>query len=897
VKFAERVLLMPVLAAVLFLGVLLVNEVTGRANTRLIEAIENDYVPALTVYRDAQAALLDTQRALQDAVTADDPLLLREADAHSRRLLEVLESGRPNKAFHLDEIPLVETSFAAYYDGARATSARLMSGESGDDLQPDIEKMSARYRSLRGTLEGSTRRIRDDMNVALQAALQNQRRSVRAMTVMLVLGLVALGLLSRSVVRSTVGALQSHLAEAAVLSGRAQAPGPGPVGGEDLDQIMLAMQDIMAVLTHSERRLNDAQRLAHVGSWEWNQASGRLTWSDEMQRIMGRTSTPTSVEDALQSAHADDRERVRADIDRALQDHLPFQHTLRVVRPDGVLRVVQASNQVLLDGKGEVVGLSGVLQDVTESEAAAEALRESEERYRALFQDNPQPMWVYAEDTLRFLAVNDAAIAHYGFTREEFLAMTVIGLHPPEGRALLEERDSPARARLQAPHGEWRHQARNGTPLEVEVVSYPVPFGDVRARLAISNDLTEKRLLESQLRQSQKMDAVGRLAGGVAHDFNNLLGVIMGYGEIVSRRLAVTDPLARKVSEIMRAAERAAGLTRQLLAFSRKQVLQPRVLDLNIVVADMDKMLRRLIGEDIELKTRLHEPLHTITADPGQMEQVIMNLAVNARDAMSGGGTLILETAEVDLDEAYARLHPGAQAGPYVMLAVSDTGQGMDASTLAQIFEPFFTTKPQGKGTGLGLSTVYGIVEQSGGHIGVYSEKGRGTTFKVYLPRMEMVAEAQPALPPLPPRGGSETVLLVEDEPALREMIRETLEQSGHQVLVGASPLQAEAIATSYPGPIHVMLTDVVMPEMSGRELAERMATLRPQTAVIYMSGYTDEAVGQHGLLDATTHFLQKPFSEGRLLTLLRQVLEEAARAPQRGTAAQPGLTAGRTRS
>jgi nitrogen-specific signal transduction histidine kinase/CheY-like chemotaxis protein len=385
--------------------------------------------------------------------------------------------------------------------------------------------------------------------------------------------------------------------------------------------------------------------------------------------------------------------------------------------------------------------------------------------------------------------------------------------------------------------------------------------------------VTEKRRLEQQLRQAQKMEAVGRLAGGVAHDFNNILGVIMGYADIVSRRLPRGDALAGKVAEILKAADRAAGLTRQLLAFSRKQILQPRVLDLNSVMGDMDKMLRRLIGEDVELKTRLQEHLGSVMADPGQMEQVIMNLAVNARDAMPEGGSLLLETRDVELDESYVQVHPSTRSGPHVMLAVSDTGCGMDQETMARIFEPFFTTKDQGKGTGLGLSTVYGIVDQSGGSIDVYSEPGRGTTFKIYLPRVEGKAGLAAVTAPAPPPKGSETVLLVEDEEALRSMIRETLEDGGYRVLEAATPQQALAIAGSHEGNIHMTLTDVVMPGMSGPDLVKRLALLRPGAAVVYMSGYTDDAIGQHGLLDASTHFLQKPFTSQQLLIKCREVL------------------------
>ena len=398
--------------------------------------------------------------------------------------------------------------------------------------------------------------------------------------------------------------------------------------------------------------------------------------------------------------------------------------------------------------------------------------------------------------------------------------------------------------------------------------------GKISHFVSVKRDVSQRRRFEEERRQSQKMEAVGRLAGGVAHDFNNILGVIMGYGEIVKRRMPAADPLQGKVAEILKAAASAADLTRQLLAFSRKQILQPRVLDLNLVVADMDKMLRRLIGEDIELKTSLREPLGSVRADPGQIEQVLMNLVVNARDAMPGAGSLLIETAAVELDASSLALHPGARPGPHVLLAVSDTGEGMDKETVARIFEPFFTTKALGKGTGLGLSTVYGIVQQSGGLIDVYSEKGLGTTFKVYLPRIEATAaRAAVDSTPRPPRAESETVLLVEDEASLRSMICETLSEAGYRVLDSGTPREAFDVAAAHEGPIHAVLTDVIMPGMSGREFADQLRPLRPETPVVYMSGYTDDAIGHHGLLDPGTLFLQKPFTADALLWKLHEAL------------------------
>jgi signal transduction histidine kinase/ActR/RegA family two-component response regulator len=380
---------------------------------------------------------------------------------------------------------------------------------------------------------------------------------------------------------------------------------------------------------------------------------------------------------------------------------------------------------------------------------------------------------------------------------------------------------------------------------------------------------------QDQLVQASKMEAIGHLAGGVAHDFNNLLMVIMGRTELLLQSLDAGDRNRPAIHVIEKTAHRAADLTRQLLAFSRKQVLKPAVLDLNAVVSNMGEMLRRLIGEDIALVTVLGSALGHVKADPGQIEQIVMNVAVNARDAMPQGGRLTLETANVDLDAAYARKHVGARPGPHIMLALSDTGIGMDPKTQARIFEPFFTTKGPRKGTGLGLAMVYGIVKQSGGTIWVYSEPGHGTTFKIYLPQIEdPIDAAQEGSALAAPRSGTETVLLVEDEDAVRDLARDILQATGYTVLEARHGAEALSICEKHPGAIHLMLTDVVMPEMSGRELADRLAVLRPATKVLYMSGYTDNAVVHHGVLDPGTEFLQKPFSAAVLARKVREILD-----------------------
>jgi len=393
-----------------------------------------------------------------------------------------------------------------------------------------------------------------------------------------------------------------------------------------------------------------------------------------------------------------------------------------------------------------------------------------------------------------------------------------------------------------------------------------------------------RRSAEARLQQAQKMEAVGQLAGGVAHDFNNLLGVIEGYCDLLLKDVVGDERTHQRLEQVRRAAGRGAALTRQLLAFSRQKAFEARPVDLNAVVSGLEGMLRRLISEDIQISSVLAAGLYTVNADAQRIEQVLMNLAINARDAMPGGGRLIIETSNVDLDETYVLSHPDTKVGPYAMLAVSDTGHGMDAQVLSHVFEPFFTTKGAGKGTGLGLATVYGIAHQSGGHVAVYSEPGRGSTFKVYLPRAEATGE-EASPPPVAPlrRTGSETVLLVEDEPDLRSVIRDLLGEGGYTVIDGPTPEASLAAAEAYRGPIDLMVTDVIMPRMTGLEAAARIRAKRPQIKVLYISGYANAAVEHQGGLPNHHAFLQKPFSLDALLSKVREVLDAPSSRGQQG--------------
>jgi two-component system cell cycle sensor histidine kinase/response regulator CckA len=504
------------------------------------------------------------------------------------------------------------------------------------------------------------------------------------------------------------------------------------------------------------------------------------------------------------------------------------------------------------------------------AETAKDELLASEARYRLMFDNSPLPKWMYDLETLRFLAVNDAAVREYGYSRKEFLAMTVADIRPAE--------DVPAflslvRESNQPKFGVWRHKRKTGEIFEVEVTMHTFKVGERTCRLAVTKDVTERLRLEEQLRQSQKMEAVGRLAGGVAHDFNNVLSVILSYGDMLLADMKPGERMRDDVEEIRKAGLRAADLTRQLLMFSRQQVLETRVLDLNELLTSMDKMLQRILGADVDLVSLPGVALGRVRADPSSIEQVIMNLVVNARDAMPTGGKLTMETGNVVLDEAYALEHLGVKPGRYVMLAVTDTGTGIDKATLTRIFEPFFTTKESGKGTGLGLSTVFGIVQQSGGSVWVYSEPGQGTTFKVYLPRVDGEVEAIRLTQPPTTLRGSETILVVEDDDQVRAVACGILRRTGYHVIEARNAGEALLHSEKHPGTIHLLLTDVVMPQMSGPELAKRLASVRPGMKVLCMSGYTDDSIVRHGVLDAQIAYLQKPITPETLTTRVREVL------------------------
>ncbi len=505
---------------------------------------------------------------------------------------------------------------------------------------------------------------------------------------------------------------------------------------------------------------------------------------------------------------------------------------------------------------------------------ADEALRLSEERYRSLF-ENMLEGYAYCEMVLENGEYRDFVYLDVNPAFERLTGLTdVVGKRVTDVIPGIRESD-PDLFEL------YGRVAFSGKPERVEIhvgalktwFSLSVYSAGKGSFIAVFDNITERRKLEDQLRQSQKMEAVGRLAGGVAHDFNNLLTVINGYSEILLRQVAEDSTLRREVDEIRKAGDRASMLTQQLLAFSRRQVLQPKVLDLNATVSDMATMLRRLIGEDIDLRILPGDGLGRVKADPGQVGQTILNLVLNARDAMPGGGRLTIETNNAFLDGTFSSKHPQAVTGPHVLLAVSDTGVGMSEDTQGHLFEPFFTTKEKGKGTGLGLSTVYGIVHQSHGYIYVYSELGKGTTVKVYLPRVDEEVETVSPVPAPAPHG-TETVLVVEDERQVREFVTRVLSAKGYRVLSAGEGFEALRLCKDCADPVDLLVTDVVMPGMGGRELASRVEAAVPGVRVLFVSGYTDNAVSRHGVLEAGLEFLQKPFTTDALLGKVREILD-----------------------
>ena len=543
---------------------------------------------------------------------------------------------------------------------------------------------------------------------------------------------------------------------------------------------------------------------------------------------------------------------------------------------EGAPRTFLATKGPYRDTHGKILGVLGIARDITDRKKAEEEIRRSQQRFSMHFEHTPLAVVEWDID-FRVVAWNPSAERIFGYSRQEAIGQHGGFIVPPQFRDQVDRVWHASLGEQTVTRSANDNITKEGRTISCEWYNTPLvdDSGRVLGVASLVQNVTERVALEERLRQSQKMEAIGRLAGGIAHDFNNLLTVILGYSQIVADGVPAGSHLGDSTAQIKSAADRAAGITRQLLAFSRKQMLSPRIINLNDIVLNLDSLLRRLIGEDIEVLTAPAQNLGTVKADPGQIEQVVMNLALNARDAMPNGGKLTLETANAALDEAYAHGHQPVEPGNYVMLAVSDTGHGMSSETQARIFEPFYTTKEVGKGTGLGLSMVYGIVKQSGGYIWVYSEPEKGTTFKIYLPRVDQPAEiVVPESHSQDTHRGTETILLVEDDPQLRQLSSLVLTQCGYKVLSAENPEQGLALCKADQNSIHLLVTDVVMPRMNGRQLADEIQKLRSEIKVLYISGYTNNAIVHYGVLDSGLWFLPKPFTLSALVSKVREVLD-----------------------
>ena len=646
-------------------------------------------------------------------------------------------------------------------------------------------------------------------------------------------------------------------------------------------------------LRESEKRLTFVLEGSQLGFWDWDIQTGDVFRNHRWAEMLGYTleEIQFTVTQWSDLHHPDDREAAWQSIQDHLEGRTPFHKVeYRMRAKDGQYKwILDQAKVVSRDADGRPLRMSGTHTDITERKKTEESLRQSENRLQRIFEIVPIGLW-FADKDGTLLRGNPAGVRIWG--AEPKVPITDYGIFKawrlPSGEPVAPDDWALARTirdKVTIVDELLEIEAFDGK--RKTILNYTAPIldadGTVDGAIVVNLDISERKSLEAKLHQSQKMESIGRLAGGVAHDFNNMLGVILGHTEMALEYVDPSRPLYDDLGEIRLAASRSADLTRQLLAFARKQAIAPRVLDLNKTLEGMLKMLKRMIGEDIELVWAPGKKLWPVRMDPSQIDQILANLCVNAREAITGVGKVTIETANVTLDEAYCAVHDGFAPGAFVQLVVSDNGCGMDPETLGHIYEPFFTTKASSRGTGLGLATIYGIVKQNNGFINVYSEPDQGTSFKIYLPRhfaqMEQLIEGG-LLQPM--AQGHETVLLVEDEPAILKMTSKMLDRLGYQVLAASTPAAAIDIARAHPGDIHLLMTDVVMPVMNGRDLAKTVLSFHPVMKRLFMSGYTANVIAHHGVLDEGVHFIQKPFTKQDLSLKLRQVLDEDRVGPSR---------------
>jgi two-component system, cell cycle sensor histidine kinase and response regulator CckA len=647
-----------------------------------------------------------------------------------------------------------------------------------------------------------------------------------------------------------------------------------------------AFRQVEEALARSKERQELATRAADIGMWDWNIPKNELVWDDQMFALYGvkRDDFGGNYDAWLSRVHPDDRTRCDKAIQQALRNEKLYDIEFRVQRPDGTLRVIKADGLVAWDTQGSPLRLMGVNYDITERKRAEDRLRLSE---FSIDRAGEAIYWI--DPFARILDVNDAACAMLGYVKEELCVMTVHDIAPD-----LQVDVWPAHwmevKRRGAFMFEGLHRAKDGRIIPIEMSVNYLCYDGQEYNCAFVRNITERKRTEAALRraqaqliQAQKMEAIGRLAGGIAHDFNNLLTVINGHSDVLLADQTVPDRVRKSIEQVQDAGRRAAGLTRQLLVFSRQQVVQLQLVDLNQIVTAMQKLLVRLIGADIRIRLDLDNSLDRIMADPSQVEQIVMNLTVNARDSMPRGGDLVLETRNVELDAAFFEQQGMVSTpGPYCMLSMRDTGTGMDEQTAGRIFEPFFTTKDPGKGTGLGLATVYGIVRQSQGVITLSTQLGQGATFRIYFPRDTAATrqDVATASEPAATLGGRETILLIEDHPLVRELVKVVLSSRGYTVLEAGDGKAALDISSGHQGEIHLVLSDVILPGERGPIVVDRLRAIRRGMKALFMSGYLGGEFNQEDIQIYQSSFLQKPFTTHVLLQKVRLVLDSAETSP-----------------
>ncbi|MCF7797090.1 MAG: PAS domain S-box protein [Lentisphaeria bacterium] len=645
--------------------------------------------------------------------------------------------------------------------------------------------------------------------------------------------------------------------------------------------LSLKRNRIETQLRASEQQLQESQRVAGLGSYVLDICSGKWVSSEILDSIFGIDADyPKTVAGWEALIYPEDKAMMMHHLQQEVVGQRGrFDKEYRIVKHStGQMRWVHGLGVLELDEVGEPLKMKGTIQDITARKEIELALQQSEEKFREIFSNANDAIFIHTilpdGRAGKYIEVNEVACRRLGYSRDELLQLGPADIRAPEFAAITDDllQEMIQKERYST---ELVHQTKTGETFPVEVNTHVFDLAGEKVVLAVARDISRRRQMEEEFRQAQKMESIGRLAGGIAHDFNNLLTVINGYTSILSEELSDVTSAKTMLENVLKAGERAARLTNQLLAFSRKQILNPEVLNLNTLVEETRNMLQRIISESIILKTRLDSDLSTINADRGQIEQVIINLVVNAGDAMPNGGTLTLETRNVTLGEDYRESHPEVIPGNYVLFALTDTGVGMSPETQEHIFEPFYTTKEKGKGTGLGLATVHGIIRQSGGFIWVYSELGKGSIFKIYLPVADAEARIRDSSPtPQRSLSGSETVLVAEDEIFVRHLARDVLMNHGYSVLEASNGESAVALYREQGDSINLILTDVVMPHMSGKQLVDNIRKMGHKTPVIYMSGYTENAIVHHGVLEENVDFIQKPFGPNQLLEMVRRVLD-----------------------